>query len=502
MSDKKNIDRLFQEKLKDFEVTPNDSVWGNITKELHSDKKQRKVIPLWLKITGIAATLLLLLTLGNTFFNTGKEIPEENIVITDSNTTNQNNSNLNKTKVVEDKSNSVNVIENDIKENSMSDSNIKLKPNSKNSNETLKKYRNSTSNVVSNDQPNKIKRDVISKDSNDLLKANEISVITQNSTNSNSLQNTANYKENLRNTINKEHIASAINESVQNAQRTSSESNKEVAKDVLDTKIEDIGKLSLTEELAASVEDNEDEKNKEKIDRWSVSPSIAPVYFNTLGDGSSIHSQFNDNSKTGEVNMSYGLSASYAINNRLSVRAGINKVKLGYSTNDVVVYNNIQTVPSNPLLRNINFNEQSQDVSFISANVFNFAQVPSVLSNLINASIDQKLGFLEIPLELEYNISNKKLGINVIGGFSALFLSDNEIYSIQDGKSILLGKATNVNNTSYSANLGLGLDYKVSQKINLILEPMFKYQLNTFSNTSGNFKPYFIGVYTGFSIKF
>ena len=34
------------------------------------------------------------------------------------------------------------------------------------------------------------------------------------------------------------------------------------------------------------------------------------------------------------------------------------------------------------------------------------------------------------------------------------------------------------------------------------LEPTFKYQLNAYDNTSGNFNPYIIGVYTGFSYKF
>ena len=94
------------------------------------------------------------------------------------------------------------------------------------------------------------------------------------------------------------------------------------------------------------------------------------------------------------------------------------------------------------------------------------------------------------------------MGFSIIGGFSALFLSNNEIYSVNKGQGSLLGKATNVNNTSYSANLGLGLDYKISKKVKLNLEPVFKYQLNTFNNTSGDFKPYFIGVYTGFSFKF
>jgi hypothetical protein len=503
MSDKKNIDRLFQEKLKEFEVTPNDSVWENITKELRFDKKQRKVIPLWWKIAGVAATLLLLLTLGNTFFNTSKEIPEESVVNINSNTPNQNNSNLDKTKVIKDTSALKNVVENDAKENSISDSNIKLKSNTKNSIANLKKDQNSTSSIVSNNKSNLIKKDIASKDFNDLLEDNDV---TQNLSNSNNFQNKTKPKEKPIKSIDKEHIGSTIIKSSKSDQNTSlpnSDSNKDAIGDMLKAKIENEGKLSLKEELVDSVDEvNKLEKNKEKIDRWSVSPSIAPVYFNTLGDGSSINSQFNNNSKTGGVNMSYGISTSYAINNRLSVRAGINKVKLGYSTNDIVVYSNTQTVPNNPLLRNINFNEQSQGVSFISANEFNFAQIPSILSNLINASIDQKLGFLEIPLELQYNISNKKLGINLIGGFSALFLSDNEIYAVQNRNSTLLGKATNINSTSFSANFGLGFDFKISKAFNFNLEPVFKYQLNTFNNTSGNFKPYFIGIYTGFKFKF
>jgi len=504
MSDKKNIDRLFQEKLKDFEATPNASVWENISEELHSSQKQRKGIPLWQKIVGVAASIVLLIAIGNSFLNTNSnsDIPENNVVNTDSNTTIQNNSNTDKTTVVEDTSNPINVVDNDSKEKSVSDSDIKL--NTENSNTTLKKYHNSPSSVVSNNKSNLIKKGVSSKDFNNLLKDNSVNDVTENLTKSNSFQNKTESKENPKNTIDKKHIDSTINELSKSAENTDlANSNKEVTEEVVNIKIDEEEKLlSLTEELAANIEDNEDEENKEKIDRWSISPSFAPVYFNTLGAGSSIHSQFNNNSKTGDVNVSYGVSTSYAINNRLSVRAGINKVTLGYSTNDIVVYNNIQTVPDNPLLRNIAFNEQSQDVSFISVSEFNFAQVPGVISDRINASIDQKLGFLEIPLELQYNISNKKLGINVIGGFSALFLSDNEIYSVQDGKSTLLGKATNVNNTSYSANFGLGLDYKISQKINLNLEPVFKYQINTFNNTSGNFKPFFIGIYTGLKFKF
>ena len=258
----------------------------------------------------------------------------------------------------------------------------------------------------------------------------------------------------------------------------------------------------MVEEVAANEEENIEDPKEEEFERWKAASNIAPVYFNTLGKGSSIHPQFNNNSKTGNINISYGVSGSYAINKKLSVRAGVNKVNLGYSTNNVVVFNNIGVSSDTQLLRNIDFNQTAQNLSFISAEEFNFVQVPSVLSNVIDSSVEQKLGFIEVPLELEYNISDKKTSINIIGGFSALFLNDNEVYSVIEGESTLLGKATNINNTSFSANLGLGFDFKITDKFNFNLEPVFKYQLNTFNNTSGDFKPYFIGVYSGLSFKF
>ena len=46
MSDKKHIDRLFQEGFKDFEATPSDAVWKNLEAKLNEKKKKRRVIPI------------------------------------------------------------------------------------------------------------------------------------------------------------------------------------------------------------------------------------------------------------------------------------------------------------------------------------------------------------------------------------------------------------------------------------------------------------------------
>ena len=59
MSDKKHIDRLFQEQFKNFEATPNEEVWNNIEQRLHGNKRKRRVIPIWWQYGGVAALLML-----------------------------------------------------------------------------------------------------------------------------------------------------------------------------------------------------------------------------------------------------------------------------------------------------------------------------------------------------------------------------------------------------------------------------------------------------------
>jgi hypothetical protein len=68
MREKKDIDRLFQEKFKDFEAAPPERVWGNIEAELRKEKK-RRVVPLWFKLGSVAAILLIALLLSLPVFN-------------------------------------------------------------------------------------------------------------------------------------------------------------------------------------------------------------------------------------------------------------------------------------------------------------------------------------------------------------------------------------------------------------------------------------------------
>lgn len=103
---------------------------------------------------------------------------------------------------------------------------------------------------------------------------------------------------------------------------------------------------------------------------------------------------------------------------------------------------------------------------------------------------------------MSYALIDKKFGLNVIAGMSTLFLNENEVSLSSNSMNMILGEANNLNSIHFSTNFGIGMKYKILKALEYNLEPTFKYQLNTFSSGSGNFKPYLFGVYTGLSYKF
>ena len=240
--------------------------------------------------------------------------------------------------------------------------------------------------------------------------------------------------------------------------------------------------------------------------KWSVGPSIAPVYFNSLGEGSPIHSNFVSNSKSGNVNLSYGVAVAYEITDKLKLRSGLHKVDYGYDTNDITFSSSL-VASTNTQITNITYTSTSRNLVVESSSGAResqefaandiIAQSPSRSGRMV-----QEFGYLEVPMELNYALLDRKFNVNIIGGISSLFLVNNSVTLESDGTSTEMGDANNLNDINFSTNVGIGVNYELTDKMNIHLEPMFKYQLNTFSDTEGNFQPYSLGVYTGMSFKF
>ncbi|MGM5469211.1 hypothetical protein ACS386_02945 [Flavobacteriaceae bacterium LMO-SS05] len=488
MSDKKHIDRLFQERLKDFEASPGDAVWESIELELHPKKRKRRIIPLWWQRAGVAALLAVLFAIGSIVFNKAPEHNSTNNPVV--NTDEKDNLSV-------PSSNNTIISNNDPDENSVVDRSNQEDLNSNSTSNTIVNQAQKSTTSLANTNAKPDRSGAIQNTNTAIqqtLKNSKNKNAVATNTDTNGSVKTSNLPEANQNILKTDVLIGTpdINTKTSVADRKSKEALSEL--NDIDSK-----KDSKTiEDAIAQVNNTDDKKEEEKLIRWNISTNVAPVYFNALGDGSSLDDQFIGNSKSGEINMSYGINGSYAITEKLKIRAGINKVNLGYNTNDVIVYSGAFSRSNS----NIRFNDKSENTSLLSSQNLGFGAAPEILASNAKASIYQELGFIELPVEIEYAILNTKLGVNLIGGFSTFFLDKNKVYSTLNGDKSLLGEAKNINDTSYSANFGLGLNYNVSDKIKFNLEPTFKYQINTFRNTSGDFQPYFIGIYTGLSYKF
>lgn len=242
--------------------------------------------------------------------------------------------------------------------------------------------------------------------------------------------------------------------------------------------------------------------------KWSMGPSVAPVYYNSFGNGSPIASTFMENSKSGTVNLSYGLSVAYEVSNRLSLRSGIHKVDFGYNTNQVSFTSTVAVRPSS-LIRTISYSENSKNVVVHSTlNPTGPAQQEGAALDITAPSPQregrmlQQFGYLEVPIELQYALIDRQWGLNLIGGMSSLFLIDNSVSLDSNGTSTEIGEASNMNALNFSTNLGLGVYYQLNPRWQLQLQPMVKMHLNTFNETAGSFRPYTVGVYSGMSFRF
>ncbi len=503
--DKKNIDQLFQEKFDNFSEVPDERVWENIKSSLDKKKRTPNRIPLWWKLGGIAALFMA----GMLIFNS-LEDPSDN---------NQKTTGIPKEGAVK----RANTLENTNSPIIESDSQEAVTSTASESN-TSEHGKAANSLVTKEASANLGSRTSSSADSFQ-KKNDEVKVVANQATirpkNENQDDSAESKEPEIANNLNTSVIAG--NEGPQNGNESFKNKREEIPNPEERQPVNDEGNgIVLTEEKTFTktkeapkkisifdvIEPNEEDAivSDEADHKWSVGGTIAPVYFNAIGEGSPIHSSFAPNAKSGEINLSYGLSVGYEISKKLKIRSGINKVDFGYDTNDVE-FSSSFTASANEQIPNIDYKVASENVfvaSKSSANALknDFAFDASAIDASRDGVMTQRFGYLEIPLELNYALIERRFGVDVIGGLSSLFLVDNSVALTSGNLTTEIGTANNLNTVNFSTNIGFGFNYKFSPKVQFNVEPVFKYQLNTFSNTAGSFQPFSMGIYSGLNFSF
>jgi hypothetical protein len=260
-----------------------------------------------------------------------------------------------------------------------------------------------------------------------------------------------------------------------------------------------IDALRSDQHIITQMDSDKDFIEKKSDDKkWSVGPTVSPIYYNSLQGGSPINDNLSNNKTTTDDALSYGIKINYQLTKKINLQSGVNKVEMAYNTRDV----NAFISSDKNAVTNTNTNKPGVILTPVINPSGGLSDVSRVSKSGAKGDINQSLEYFELPIEMKYNLYDNKLGFNVVGGISTYFLTSNTVSFISQNQITDLGGANNLNTINFSGNLGVDLDYKISKSWYFNVTPMFKYQFNTYSNNSGNFRPYYLGVYSGLNFKF
>lgn len=120
-----------------------------------------------------------------------------------------------------------------------------------------------------------------------------------------------------------------------------------------------------------------------------------------------------------------------------------------------------------------------------------------------DTEISQNFEYIEIPLLLSYKVIDRVIDFQLLGGVSTNLLVGNNVFAEFDGQRINLGKTDDIYKFNYSSVIGFGIEYGFSDQLSFSIEPTFKYYLNSFSSgTRLHVHPFSIGLFSGISYKF
>lgn len=501
MGTRKDIGKLFKERLGGIEQSPDARLWDNIAAEL-DQTKGRRIAPFWYYFGGafiIGALSLLWFAQPEVVIKKEKQYIVKSETTKDSNSLDIKDALTTTSKSTEDKNTTVTTGQQDkiqtIQQDTTYNSHIAIiqsglatkapamnaTGSSNKTNYSLVEIEalknNSTTSASNSNRSNesyihqrlyttKSNEEALAKYKAEVKKALELEIAQQKERAA--IEVTAVIKKKT----------DSINKAVQKALTSNTKAKKKI-------------KLPKTEEERA-----EDRKNATEYE-IAISPYTSVLSYGSVSKGSSIDDRLVNNPRNAISTVGYGMRVDYTLSEKSSLRLGIGYAPLKYQTDNFQVSitdGNINIYELSAInLANLN-SGSSTESSPEAQSFFN-------TNNIV--SIEQNISYIEIPVGFQYRFINKRISFSVNPGLSLLILSNNEIYATAaSGQSIFVGRETNLNGLSLAFNFGLGGHYNINKKWRLNVEPVFRYQLNPYANNLSNFRPYYIGAQFGMSYKF
>jgi len=253
--------------------------------------------------------------------------------------------------------------------------------------------------------------------------------------------------------------------------------------------------------------------------RWMLGAALSPLYSYRDAEAGAIP---DNQTESGLLSYSTGIHLSYRRNSRLAIETGIyfNKTGIAIGAPGIHVFSQdfsnmvFGTGSERTEIRTIsnsvgNIVAYSGDIYMndykISGENGAQADASSVLNEVstTESGIQQHLDFLELPFNLRYSIIDRTFELQLVGGLSTNFLVNNYVTMETSSGQEEIGYLSNVKTVNYSGNAGLGMIYHMGGKLSLLLEPRFRYFINSVNDaTLPSTRPYSLGFYTGLSYTF
>ena len=268
-----------------------------------------------------------------------------------------------------------------------------------------------------------------------------------------------------------------------------------------------------------SLENLDYELPKEKVDRWSVTAMASPtIYMRPELTTSDVATQINS-SEQSKISYSGGVGFAYKISKKFSIQSGLYYSSIGNEVDGINSFagfrdydytkgdHNFEVLTSNGRIYTDNADVFLRDNSGGDRVLTRYTNdvFDPLKANLsyINNSLVQNFSYLEMPVIVRYKLIDKSIDFNLIGGFSYNLLVNNSVHTVVDGNRYNVGKTAGVNPLMISSSVGMGMEYNLSDKFSLNLEPTFRYYLNPFIELPGTkTHPYSFGIFSGLSYKF
>ena len=257
--------------------------------------------------------------------------------------------------------------------------------------------------------------------------------------------------------------------------------------------------------------------------KWGVGTNATPLYsYRTLGtaDQLAATNSYYDQVESGTMAYAGGVHVNFVQGKRLSFQSGIYYSKMGINVDHNYYTTNLASAQdaSDLRLKYSQFQnttgvittggDKEADYSFVSNESWDRSpestpfQISELNATIYEGEIIQNFEYLEIPMLVRYRLIDRKVGFNVLGGVSTNFLVGSNAFYSENNTKEKIGKTTDLKPINYSSIVGLGLDYAITEKLFINLEPTFRYYINSVNNTGLKSHPYSMGIFTGLSYYF